>query len=141
MKKKKKRNNPPRNKTKLSELNNRIYKNKTKLTLSVQFSTVAQLCPTLCDPVNQASLSMTNSWSPPKPMSIESLMPSSHLILCHTCPKSRASKENGFFHLFIYLVALGLSYVVRGPHCRLQALQLWCTGPRAWGLSSYKIRA
>ena len=30
----------------------------------------------------QASLSMTNSWSPPKPMSIESVMPSSHLILC-----------------------------------------------------------
>ena len=31
----------------------------------------------------QASLSITNSWSPPKPMSIESVMPSNHLILCH----------------------------------------------------------
>ena len=31
----------------------------------------------------QASRSITNSWSPPKPMSIESLMPSSHLILWH----------------------------------------------------------
>ena len=31
----------------------------------------------------QASLSITNSRSPPKPMSIESMMPSSHLILCH----------------------------------------------------------
>ena len=30
----------------------------------------------------QASLSITNSWSIPKPMSIESVMPSSHLILC-----------------------------------------------------------
>ena len=29
-------------------------------------------------------LSITNSWSPPKPMPIESVMPSSHLILC--CP-------------------------------------------------------
>ena len=29
------------------------------------------------------SLSITNSWSPPKPMSIESVMPSNHLILCH----------------------------------------------------------
>ena len=29
-----------------------------------------------------ASLSITNSWSSPKPMSIESVMPSSHLILC-----------------------------------------------------------
>ena len=32
---------------------------------------------------HQASLSITNSWSPPKPMSIESVMPSSHLILCY----------------------------------------------------------
>ena len=31
----------------------------------------------------QASLSITNSWSPPKPMFIESVMPSNHLILCH----------------------------------------------------------
>ena len=29
-----------------------------------------------------ASLSITNSQSPPKPMSIESVMPSNHLILC-----------------------------------------------------------
>ena len=31
----------------------------------------------------QASLSITNSRSLPKPMSIESVMPSSHLIFCH----------------------------------------------------------
>ena len=31
----------------------------------------------------QASLSITNSQSPPKPMSIEWVMPSNHLILCH----------------------------------------------------------
>ena len=31
----------------------------------------------------QASLSITNSWSLLKLMSIESVMPSSHLILCH----------------------------------------------------------
>ena len=82
-------------------------------------SWVAQLCPTLCDPMNrstpglpvyltecgplekgmanhfslialrtpwtaahQASLSITNPRNPPKPMSIESVMPSNHLILC-----------------------------------------------------------
>ena len=53
---------------------------------SVQFSSVAQLCPTLCDPMNrssQASLSITNSQSLPKLMSIEVVIPSSHLILCH----------------------------------------------------------
>ena len=32
---------------------------------------------------HQASLSITNSRSPPKPMSIESVMPPNHLILCH----------------------------------------------------------
>ena len=31
----------------------------------------------------QASLSITNSQSSPKPMSIESVMPPNHLILCH----------------------------------------------------------
>ena len=47
---------------------------------------VAQSCPTLCNPMNracQASLSITNSLSSPKPMSIESVMPFNHLILCH----------------------------------------------------------
>ena len=37
-------------------------------------SSVAQSCPTLCTPwtaTGQASLSITNSWSPPKPMSID----------------------------------------------------------------------
>ena len=53
---------------------------------SVQFSSVTQSCPTLYDSMNrscQGSLSITNSWSLPKPMSIESVMPSSHFILCH----------------------------------------------------------
>ena len=55
------------------------------MTYSVQFSSVAQSRPTLCDPMNHsmpASLSITNSWSLPKLMSIESVMPSSHLIFC-----------------------------------------------------------
>ena len=52
--------------------------------LSVQFSSVAQSCPTLCDPMNRstpASLSITNSQSSLRLTSIESVMPSSHLIL------------------------------------------------------------
>ena len=52
---------------------------------SVQFSWVAQSCPTPCDPIitaHQASQSITNSWSSFKLMSIESVMLSSHLILC-----------------------------------------------------------
>ena len=52
---------------------------------SVLNCSVAQSCPTLCNPMTtarQASLSITNSWSLPKLLSIESVMPSSHLILC-----------------------------------------------------------
>ena len=53
---------------------------------SVQFSSVTQSCPTLATTwiaACQASLSITNSRSSPKLMSIESVMSSSHLILCH----------------------------------------------------------
>ena len=53
----------------------------------VQIRSVTQSCPTLCDHMNrvrQASLSITYSWSSLRLMSIESVMPSSHLILC--CP-------------------------------------------------------
>ena len=50
------------------------------------FSSVPQLCPTLETPWTaacQASLSITNSRSLLKLMSIKSVMPSNHLILCH----------------------------------------------------------
>ena len=56
------------------------------LCCAVHFSSVAQLCPTFVTPwtaARQASLSITNSQSLLKLMSIESVMPSSHLILCH----------------------------------------------------------
>ena len=46
---------------------------------------VAQSCLTLCDPMDrssQASLSFTISWSLLKLMSIESVMPSNHLVFC-----------------------------------------------------------
>ena len=54
----------------------------------VQFSSVQSLSPVwlLATPwiaASQVSLSITNSQSSPKLMSIESVMPSSHLILCH----------------------------------------------------------
>ena len=46
----------------------------------------------------QASLSITNSRSPPKPMSIESVMPSNHLILCNPLllPPSFFASIRGF---------------------------------------------
>ena len=44
---------------------------------------VAQLCPTLCDPMNCSTPGFTISQSLLKLMSIESVMPSNHLMLCH----------------------------------------------------------
>ena len=49
---------------------------------SVQWPSRVQLFSTLWTVACQASLSITNSRRPPKPMSIESVMPPNHLILC-----------------------------------------------------------
>ena len=58
-----------------------------KIFLSTQFSSVQSLTrvrlfvtPRIA--ACQASLSITNSWNPPKPTCIESVMPSNHRILC-----------------------------------------------------------
>ena len=50
---------------------------------SVQSLSHVQLFATPWIAARQASLSITNSWSSPKLMSVESVMPSNHLILCH----------------------------------------------------------
>ena len=49
---------------------------------SVQSLSCVRLFATPWTTACQASLSITNSWSLPKPMSIESVMPSNHLFLC-----------------------------------------------------------
>ena len=60
---------------------------------SAQFSSVAQSCLTLCDPMNrQASLSITISRSSPKPMSIESVF--------WLLQKSRTEAEDSNFSYF-----------------------------------------
>ena len=50
---------------------------------SVQLLSRVQLFATPWIAARQASLSIINCQSSPKPTSIESVMPSSHLILCH----------------------------------------------------------
>ena len=62
----------------------RIYIKNTPqfLAYSVQSLSHVQLFATPWTVAHQASLSITNSWSPPKLMSIESVMPSNHLNLC-----------------------------------------------------------
>ena len=58
----------------------------TYIYIYVQFSSVTQLCPTLCDPMNRSTSGLpviTKSRRSLKLTSIESVLPSSHLILCH----------------------------------------------------------
>ena len=54
---------------------------------SVQFSSVTQSCPTLCDPINHSTPGHPVHHQLPEftqIMSIELVMPSSHLILCRS---------------------------------------------------------
>ena len=52
--------------------------------MQVQFRSVIQLCPTLCNPMDYSmpGLSITNSQNLLKLMSIKSVMLSNHLVLC-----------------------------------------------------------
>ena len=81
--------------TKIWRLNNTLLNNQQiteeirKKTKMHQFSSLqslsrVRLFATPQIAAQQDSLSITNSWSSPKPMSIEPVMPSNHLILC--CP-------------------------------------------------------
>ena len=61
---------------------------------------VTQSCPTFWTSwiaACQASLSFTNSWILLKLMSIELVMPSNHLILCHPLPAFSISQHQGLF--------------------------------------------
>ena len=75
----------------------------------IQLSSVTQSCLTAGDPMDwacQASLSITDSQSLLKLMSIESLMPSNHLILCHHhlllpsfFPRNRVFSNESVLHI------------------------------------------
>ena len=79
----------------------------------------------------QASLSITNSRSPPKLMSIESVMPSSHVILCgplSSCPQSFPA--SGSFQMSHRLGVISLRTKERGLlfrwcHCFGIRQKLW----------------
>ena len=61
----------------------RNWSNLCKLFSSVQSFSCVRLFATPRTAARQASLSITNSWSLLKLMSIESVMPSNHLIFCY----------------------------------------------------------
>ena len=78
--------------------------------LIIQFSSVVQSCPTLCDPMGcstpgspvhhqRPEFTQTHLYlqSPSKPMSIVSVMPSKHLILCHPLLLLQSFQASGSF--------------------------------------------
>ena len=87
----------------------KLEKNNLSKLVEYQFSSVTQSCPTLCDPMItacQASLSITNSRSSLRLTSIESVMLSSHLILCRPLlllppipPSIRVFSNESTFHM------------------------------------------
>ena len=71
-----------RNSHEVDDFNDICFKSK-QVSQSVQLLSHVQLFPTPCMVARQASLSIINPWSLLTLMSIESVMPSNHLILCH----------------------------------------------------------
>ena len=76
---------------------------------NIQFSSVTQLCPILCDPMNRSTPGvpvLIKSLSSPKLLSIKLVMPSSHLILCRpllllppTPPSIRVFSNESALHI------------------------------------------
>ena len=74
-----------------------------------QFSSDAQSCLSLCDPMNRSTPGLPVHHQfliPPKPMSIEPVMLSNHLILCcpllllpAICPSIRVSSSESALHI------------------------------------------
>ena len=61
-----------------------LIRSEKNLVSSGRFTSVAQLCPTLCDPMNRSTPGLpVHHQLPLKLTSIKSMMPSSNLILCH----------------------------------------------------------
>ena len=72
---------------------------------SVQLFSHVRLFATPWTAILQASLSITNSWSLLRLMSVELVMPPNHLILCHLLllpsifPRIRVSSNESVFHI------------------------------------------
>ena len=88
---------------------------------SVQSHTCVQLFVTVWTAARQASLSITISWRWLKLMSIESVMPSNHIILCHPLlllplvfPSIRVFPMSQLFasgsHIFSFIISLSNEY-------------------------------
>ena len=76
---------------------------------SVQSFSRVRLFVTPWTAAHQASLSITNSWSLPKLMYIESVMPYNHLILCHPLLLPQSFPTSGSFQMSQFFASSGQS--------------------------------
>ena len=88
------------------------WSDKPRSSLWVCCCSVAQLCPTLCNPMGcstQAFLFFTIFWSLLKLMSIKSVMPSNHLILCRPLLLLQSFPASGSFPMSQFFTSHGQS--------------------------------
>ena len=98
----------------------------------LQFSSIPQVGPTLCDPMDCSkpgfpSQPINNSQSLLKLMSISSVMPSNHLILCHPLLlQASIFPESGSFSVNLFFTSGGQSIGVSASASVLQMnIQDW----------------
>ena len=85
-------------------------KKRSLLYQSVQWLSCVQLFATPWTAAHQASLSITNSWSLLRLMSIELVMPSNHLILCLPfSPRLQSFPASGSFQMSQFFTSGGQS--------------------------------
>ena len=114
------------------ETQNYIHNKLVKLGNAYQFTSVlplsrVQLLATPWTAARQASLSTTNSQSPPKPMSIESTMPSNHLFLCRLLLLLQSFPASGSFPVSWHFTSGGPSFGASAPASVLPMnIQDWC---------------
>ena len=86
---------------------------------SVQLLSCVWLFATPWTTAHQASLSITNCQSLPKPMSIESVIPSNHLILCCPLLQHHSSKASILWYSAFFTVQLSQPYMTTGKNIAL----------------------
>ena len=100
---------------------------------SVQYSSVTQWCPTLCDPMNCSTPGLPVHYQLPsllKFRSFKSVMPSNHLILC--CPLLLLPSIFPSIRVFS-------NESVSSSHQVAKALESWCPSNEYSGLISFRI--
>ena len=111
-------------------MNSRSQKQQGNFPPSAQFSSVqslsrVRLFATPWITARQASLSITNSWRSLRLMSIELVMPSSHLILCR--PLLLLPPIPPSIKVFPVVIYGCKSWTVKKAECRrIDTFELWC---------------